>query len=114
MDELLDWSQNNTLPIPHEDNQKVNSSVKNAVNSQVGKMTISEDIWLFHFQASVFCAMGSCTKWYHGRRDEDYAQDKHGLSHPQADSATVTAQCLICYQCKQRWPIITYFTHRIR
>lgn len=44
VDELLDWSQNDGLPISYEDAyQKVNSSVWNAVNSQVGKMTTSED-----------------------------------------------------------------------
>lgn len=35
--------------------------MKNAVNSQVGKMTISEDIRLLHSQASVFCTVGSGT-----------------------------------------------------
>lgn len=44
VDELLDWFQNNRLPISHEDAyQKVNSSVGNAVNSQVGEMITSED-----------------------------------------------------------------------
>lgn len=34
MDELLDWSQNTRLPLPHENvYQKVNSSVKNADKS---------------------------------------------------------------------------------
>lgn len=72
MDELLEWSQNKKLPISYEDvYQKAHSSVENAVNCQVGKMTTSEYTWHSPFQTPVFCAMASCTKWCHSGRDEN-------------------------------------------
>lgn len=59
MEEILEWSQNR-LPISHEDvYQKVNRSVDNAINSQVGKMTTSKDIRCFVHRSQC------CVQWVH-------------------------------------------------
>lgn len=105
-EEILKWSHNRQ-PVSQKDiYQNVNSSVGNAINSEVGKMTTSKDIRQSFSQISVFYSMGSCTKWCHGGKDENYAWAKRGLTFPQVDPATATALCLICHRCKH--PIIKY------
>lgn len=114
VDEILVWFQNR-LPISHEDvYQKVNSSVDNAINSQVGKTTTCKDIRQSPFQIPVFHAVSSCIKWCCGGRDENYAWAKHGLPLPQADPATATALCLICTSANIPRPIIKYLAQGTR